>query len=80
MHQVAELSAAKRVVTEILDDGAAIGVRMRLSEIVFRQTGISLEQQRTKLRSPYQIHDFLVRQDGVCVRATAEHQEYKEEH
>jgi hypothetical protein len=36
VRQIAEFPAAEWVVAEILDDGASIGVGMRLLELVFR--------------------------------------------
>ncbi len=78
MHQVAEFPAAERVVAEILDDGAAIGVGVRLSDLVFRQSRISLEQEGLDLVGPEQVHDFLVRQNGICGRATAGHEYHKQ--
>ena len=50
VHQVAEFPAAERVVAEVLDDGAAIGVGMRFLDLVFRESGISLQQERADLR------------------------------
>ena len=52
MHQVAEFLTAKWVVAEILNDGAAIGISVRLFELVFRQPWISLAQQWSDLVSP----------------------------
>ena len=74
MHQVAEFPAAERVVAEILDDGASVGVGMGLPDLVFRQSRISLEQQGSDLIGPEQVHDFLVRQNGVCGRTAAAHE------
>ena len=45
MHQVAEIPAAERIVAEILDDGASIGVGMRLFDLVIRKSRISLEKR-----------------------------------
>ena len=52
MHQTAELRAAEWVVAEVLDDSTAIGVGMGLDDLVFRKSGISLEQEGTDLVSP----------------------------
>src|SRR5690242_9933633 len=75
MHQVAEILAAERVVAEILDDGASIGVGMRLPDLVFRKSWISLEQEGLDLISPEQVYDFLVRQNGVRKRGSTAHQQ-----
>ena len=74
MHQVAEFRAAERIVAEVLDDGAAIGVGMRFFDLVFRQSRISLEQKRADLVGPEQVHDLLVRQNGVCGQTAATHE------
>jgi len=34
MHQIAEFTAAERIVAKILDDGASVGVGMRLPDLV----------------------------------------------
>jgi hypothetical protein len=52
MRQIAELLAAEWVVAEILDDGAAVGIAMRLPNPVFRQRRKSLEQERPDLIFP----------------------------
>ena len=81
MHQVAEFLAAERVVAEILDDGATIGVGMRLPDLVFRQPRISLEQKGPNLIGPEQVYDFLVRQHGVRGQTAAAHEhDEKERH
>ena len=71
MHQVAEIFAAEWVITQILDDGASVGVGMRLLDLIFRQSGVSLEQQRPDLVGPEQVHDFLVGQNRVSERSAA---------
>jgi hypothetical protein len=65
MHQIAEFSTAERVEAEILDNGAPVGVSMRFSDLVFRQSWISLEQEGSDLIGPEQVHDFFVRQNGI---------------
>lgn len=75
MHQVAKFRAAEGVVTEILDDGASIGIGMRLLELLFRHSGISLEQKRGNLILPEQVNNFLVRENGVSERVTAARQQ-----
>ena len=37
-----EFNAAKWIVAEVLDDGAAVSVGMRLSDLIFRQPWIAL--------------------------------------
>src|SRR5581483_5935066 len=75
MHQVAEFPAAERVVAKILDNGATVRVGMRLPDLVFRQSRISLEQEGLDLIGPEQVYDLLVRQNGVCERGSTAHQQ-----
>jgi hypothetical protein len=74
MHQVAEFPTAEPIVAEILDDRASVRVGISLPDLVFRQSGISLEQERLDLIGPPQVYDFLVRQNGVRGRAVAAHE------
>src|SRR5208337_4463609 len=79
MRQIAELLAAEWVVAEVLDDRAAVGIGMRLRNLVFRQRRKSLEQERPDLVFPEQVDNFLMRQDGIRKRATAAHQQDTED-
>src|SRR5208337_2112220 len=79
MRQIAELLAAEWVVAEVLDDGAAVGIGMRLRNLVFRQRRKSLEQQRPDLIFPEQVDNFFMRQDGICKQAQAAHQQDRED-
>src|ERR1019366_5225619 len=45
VHQVAKFRAAEWVVAEILDDGASIGVGMRVPDLVLRKSRIALEEE-----------------------------------
>jgi hypothetical protein len=81
MHQVAELLVTERVITQVLDDGASVGVGMRFFDLIFRETGISLEQQGADLVGPEQVYDFLVGQNRVSERrAAANHRDEKKCH
>jgi hypothetical protein len=73
MHQVAEIFTAEWVITQILDDGAAVRVGMRLLDLIFREPGVSLEQQGPDLVGPEQVYDFLVGQNRVSERCTVAH-------
>src|SRR5208283_3135493 len=77
VQQVAEFHAAERIVAEVLDDGAAVGIRVRLLELVFRERRESLEEEWAEIRGPHQVHDFLVGEHGVCDGTTGaqEHDE-----
>ncbi len=44
VHEVAEFFTAERVVAKVLDDGATVGIGVRLFELISRQPRISLEQ------------------------------------
>src|SRR5580658_4922519 len=52
MHQIAEFLAAEWIVTQVLNDSASVSVGVRLSDLVLRQSGVSLEQQRPNLIGP----------------------------
>src|SRR4029077_3766632 len=81
VHQVAELLVTERVITQVLDDGASVGVGMRFFDLIFRETGISLEQQGADLVGPEQVYDFLVGQNRVSERrAAAHHHDEKKRH
>ena len=71
VHQVAEFHAAKRIVAEVLDHGAAISVGVRFRELVLGKGWKPLQQKRVELIGPHQIHDFLVSEhrvsEGMCV-------------
>src|SRR5712692_2643774 len=73
MHQVAEFRAAERVITQILDHSACVGLGMRLLDLIVRQPWVSLEQQRAALVGPEQVHHLLVGQNRVRERTVASH-------
>src|SRR6202158_2569680 len=77
VHQIAEFHAAKGIVSEVLDDGASIGVSVRLLELLFRECWKALEKKRAELIGPQQVYDLLVGEHGVRERSTAaeEHEE-----
>jgi len=79
MRQIAELLVAEWVVAEVLDDGTAVGIGVRLRNLVLRQRRKSLEQEGPDLIFPEQVYDFLVRQDGIRKRATGAHQQDTED-
>src|ERR1700758_3520485 len=74
VHQIAELPATERVVAEILDEGASVGVGMRFFKLVCRQSGKPLEDQRLDLIAPQQVDDLLVSENRVCRRSGDTHQ------
>ena len=64
--QIAEDLIAERIVTDVLNDAAAVGVSVG---VLSRSSGVAVgkagEQQRLDLLVPQQIDDLFVRQDGV---------------
>ena len=74
MHKVAEIPAAERIVAEVLNDGAAIGVGVRLFDLVFGKAGIAFQQKRADFVGPHQVHNLFMGQDGIGGRTTATHQ------
>src|SRR5258708_28609318 len=75
VHQIAEFHAAKGIVAEILDDGAAIDVAVRFFELVFRERWKSFEEKWAKVIGPHQVYDLLVGENGVGERATTAHED-----
>jgi hypothetical protein len=60
MDEVAELLAAERVVTHILDHAAAIRVGVGLAQLVFRSIRKTLQQQGLEVVHPQQIDDLFM--------------------
>jgi hypothetical protein len=69
MHQIAELHTAERIVAEILDDCAAVGVAVRLFELVLGERRKTSEKQRAELIGPNEIDDLFVGEYRVRGRA-----------
>jgi hypothetical protein len=67
------LFVAERVITQVLDDGASVGIGMCFFDLIVRETGISLEQQGADLIGPKEVYDFLVGQNRVSERSAAAH-------
>ena len=64
MNEIAEFSAAKRVVAEILDHGASVGISVS-RESGHRKGWILLEEKGLNLVSPEQVNDFVVRRNTL---------------
>jgi len=77
VHQIAEFHAAKGIVAEVLDDGAAVGITVGLLKLLFRELWKSLEKKWAEIIGPHEVYDFLVGEHGVCERNTGaqEHDE-----
>src|SRR5437763_2508223 len=74
MHQITEFSIAERIVAQILDYGAPVGIGMSLFDLIFRQSWISFQQKRTNPIGPQKIHDLLVSQYRISGRSAAAHE------
>src|SRR4051812_44590748 len=80
MDQVAELSAAERIVTEVLDDRAPVRVSMGLADLVFGDRGKPLQQERADIGGPYQVDDLFVSKHRMCRCAGAEEEREQQDH
>ena len=65
VRQIAEEEASMRVVTHVLDDGAAIGITVRFFDFVRGRAGKTLQQERANIGVPDAINDRFMGQDGV---------------
>ena len=65
MRQIAEKGAAVRVVTHVLNDGAAVGERLRPAQVFFRRLRIFFQKQRLDVTVPGGIDDGFMRKHGV---------------
>ena len=74
VHQIAEFHAAKRIVAEVLDHGATVGVTVRFGKLFFRQIRKSLQKKRPKLIGPSEVDNFFVGEDGVSERSAGTQQ------
>ena len=79
MDDVAEFVAAVRVVAEILDDGAAVGVTVGGAEFVVSGVGETRKEQRTDAVFPSGIDNGFVGEDGVSVGARRSKREQEQE-
>jgi hypothetical protein len=73
--QAAEFGAAERVVAEILNDGASVGVGIRILDLIFGQAGNPLQQEGTDVVSPEEVYNFLVGQNRICGQGIAAHED-----
>ena len=80
MHQVAEFSIAERIVAQILDYGASVGIGMSLFDLIFRQSWKSFQQKRTNRIGPQKIHDLLMSQYRISARSAAAHEHDENKH
>jgi hypothetical protein len=68
VHQITEFHTPKGIVTEVLDNGTAVGISMCLRELILRERWESFEEKGTEFIGPHQINDFLVGEHGVSER------------
>ena len=61
--KVAEFTITKRIVAEVLDDGTAIGVGVRIFDLVVCETGITGKQERPDFVDPKQIDNLFMSQN-----------------
>src|SRR5256885_13632719 len=80
MHQVAEFSIAERVVAQILDYGASVGISVSLFDLIFRQSWKAFQQKRTNPIGPQKIHDLLMSQYRISGRFAAAHEHDENKH
>ena len=79
VHDVAEFVAAVRVIAQILNDGAAVGVSVGGAEFVVRGVRKACQEQRADAFFPGGIDDGFVSKDGVGLaprRAECQQQQY----
>ena len=65
MHQVAEFLAAEWIIPEVLDDGTAVRIGVGFLDLIVRKAGKAMLDERPDVRSPQQVDDFLVGENGV---------------
>ena len=79
VHQVAEFLAAERIIAQVLNDRAAIGVGVGFLDLIVREAGKAVLDQRTDVRRPQQVDDFFVGEDRVGKAASAAEQENEDQ-
>ena len=72
MGQLAEKLAAERIIAEILDNRATIGVGMRFNQLVRRGIREAFEKEGLKILIPGRINDRFMSQDGVSAERCRE--------
>src|SRR4051794_26359084 len=77
VHQVAEFSAAEGVITEILNDGTAIGVGVSFAELIFRHARKSFQEEGLDLTAPDQVDDLLMSKNRIRERSAGTHHDEK---
>ena len=63
---IAEEPVAEWVITYILDQGSAVSITMRHTQVLVGCAGVLLQQEGFDLFVPSQINDLFVRQNGIC--------------
>src|SRR5580704_15984283 len=65
VRKVAEEMASVRVIAHVLDDRAAVGIGLRLAQLLFRGTRKTSQQERLDVRLPNGIDDRFVGENRV---------------
>ena len=79
VRQIREEVRAKRVVTHVLDNAPAVGVSMRLLQILCRCSSKALQQKRLNRLLPDSVDDRFMRQNGIGIQAGLQKTEDDEE-
>ena len=75
MRKVGEEGIAKRVVADVLDDAACIGVGACLFEFCRSEVGIAVAQQGRDGTLPCQVDELLVGKEGISARGAGDNQD-----
>ena len=78
MCEVTEERVAERIVAKILNDCAAVCVRVRLFELIGSEVREPLLEQRNDLMIPREIDELLVSQHRIGVRISAAKKQHYE--
>lgn len=65
VHQIAEEMAAERIVAHVLDNGAAVGIGVGLTQLVVSGVGEALEKERAQDLRPGRIDNGFVSEDRI---------------
>src|SRR5260370_30135915 len=75
MREVAEKGAAIRVITHILNNGAAVSVALRPAQIFFGCLREFFQEERLDVRFPSRIDDGFMREDSIAVNGRRQRQQ-----
>jgi len=78
--EVAEEFVAERVVAEILDEAAAVGVGVGFDEFVRSGVGIALKEKRFYFVLPQDVNDLFMGEERVAAGGERKEEEEQEQH